>query len=102
MAHSQSRPKVLREHLLELEQLGIIRRRTVSEYPPRVEYSLTETIILVIKGLFGEHATSRSVKTQNRELSFRCIAYNMHRLTNLVIIVMVSTWPVRTYQKGLS
>jgi hypothetical protein len=46
-----------------------------------------ETIISVIKRLFGEHLASRSVKTQNRELSFRCIAYNMHRLTNLVIII---------------
>jgi hypothetical protein len=26
------------------------------------------------------------VRTQNRELSFRCIAYNTHRLTNLTII----------------
>ena len=50
-----------------------------------------ETIMSVIKRLFGEHVTSRSVKTQNRELSFRCIAYNMHRLTDLVIIVIVST-----------
>jgi hypothetical protein len=33
-----------------------------------------ETIILVIKRLFGEHITSRLVRTQNRELSFRCIA----------------------------
>jgi hypothetical protein len=32
-------------------------------------------------------------RTQNRELSLRCIAYNMHRLTNLVIIAMVSTEP---------
>ena len=55
-----------------------------------------ETIISVIKRLFGEHVTSRSVKTQNRELWFRCIAYNMHRLTNIVIIVMVSTWPKLT------
>ena len=45
-----------------------------------------ETIISVIKRLFGEQITSsRLVRTQNRELSFRCIAYNMHRLTNLVI-----------------
>src|SRR6478609_10777516 len=51
-----------------------------------------ETIISVIKRLFGEHVTSRSVKTQNRELSLRCIAYNMHRLTNLVIM-MISTEP---------
>ena len=50
-----------------------------------------ETIISVIKRLFGEHITSRLVRTQNRELSFRCIAYNVHRLTNLVILVMIST-----------
>ena len=42
-----------------------------------------ETIVSVIKRLFGEHITSRLVKTQNRELSFRCIAYNIHRLTNI-------------------
>ena len=47
-----------------------------------------ETIISVIKRLFGEHITSRLVRTQNRELSFRCIAYNTHRLTNLTLI----TW----------
>ena len=50
-----------------------------------------ETIVSVIKRLFGEHIRSRHVITQNRELSLRCIAYNMHRLTNLVIIIMIST-----------
>jgi DNA-binding HxlR family transcriptional regulator len=35
-------PKVLTERLRELEQLGIIKRRIVSEYPVKVEYSLTE------------------------------------------------------------
>src|ERR671923_2257500 len=34
-------PKVLTERLRELEQRGIIRRRIVSEYPVRVEYTLT-------------------------------------------------------------
>ncbi|MGB6626626.1 MAG: hypothetical protein WBE61_00665, partial [Nitrososphaeraceae archaeon] len=53
-----------------------------------------ETIMSVIKRLFGEYISSRLVKTQNRELSFRCIAYNMHRLTNIVIFVMISTWPI--------
>ena len=46
-----------------------------------------ETIISVIKRLFGEQITSRLVRTQNRELLFKCIAYNMHRLTNLIIII---------------
>lgn len=50
-----------------------------------------ETIVSVIKRLFGEHLKSRLTRTQNRELSFRCITYNMHRLTNLVISMMVST-----------
>src|SRR5690348_14919825 len=52
-----------------------------------------ETIVSVIKRLFGEHIRSRHVITQNRELSLRCIAYNMHRLTNLVIIIMISKEP---------
>ena len=35
----------------------------------------------MIKRMFGEHIASRLVKMQNRELMFRVIAYNMHRLT---------------------
>jgi hypothetical protein len=53
-----------------------------------------ETIISVIKRLFGEHITSRLVRTQNRELYLRCIAYNMHRVPNLIIILLVSPEPV--------
>jgi IS5 family transposase len=47
-----------------------------------------ETIMSVIKRLFGEYLTSRLVRTQNRELTFRCIAYNMHRVTNLLWILV--------------
>lgn len=35
-------PKVLTERLRELERVGIVRRRIVSECPVRVEYSLTD------------------------------------------------------------
>ena len=35
-------PKVLTERLRELEGLRIVRRRIESEYPVRVEYSLTD------------------------------------------------------------
>jgi DNA-binding HxlR family transcriptional regulator len=35
-------PKVLTQLLRELEKLGIIKRRIVSEYPIRVEYGLTD------------------------------------------------------------
>ena len=54
-----------------------------------------ETIVSVIKRLFGEHITSRLIRTQNRrELKFRCIAYNAHRVTNMLVVIMVSTKPV--------
>lgn len=35
-------PKVLTERLRDLERLGIIKREIVSEYPIRIEYSLTD------------------------------------------------------------
>ena len=35
-------PKVLTERLRELEHLGIVRRRIVSEYPVKIEYSLSD------------------------------------------------------------
>lgn len=35
-------PKVLTERLRELEKLGIIKRKIVSEYPVKVEYELTD------------------------------------------------------------
>jgi hypothetical protein len=43
-----------------------------------------ETIVSVIKRLFGELITSRLVKTRNRDNS--SIAYNVHRLTTPIII----------------
>jgi hypothetical protein len=46
-----------------------------------------ETIVSVIIRLFGERIRSRLIRTQNRELSFRCLAYNVHRLTNLTLII---------------
>ena len=45
-----------------------------------------ETIMSVIKRLFGEHIQSRLTRMQNRELIFRCIAYNLHRLIKLAIV----------------
>ena len=45
-----------------------------------------ETIVSVIKRLFGEHISSRLIRMQNRELTFRCIAYNVHRMLNLIIV----------------
>jgi len=57
-----------------------------------------ETIMSVIKRLFGEHLMSKLIRTQNRELSFRCITYNMHRLTKLIILMMFSTQPSSDYK----
>jgi len=82
-------------------------RRTFGRYRKQMKHGYSkllysqrnknETIVSVIKRLFGEHITSRLVRTQNRELSLRCIAYNMHRVTNLIIILLVSTEPLYVY-----
>ena len=56
-----------------------------------------EIIMSVIKRVFGEYVTSKVVKTQNRELSFRCITYNMHRLINPILLMMLSTKPLNLY-----
>ena len=45
-----------------------------------------ETIVSVIKRLFGEHISSKLIRMQNRELTFRCIAYNVHRILNLLLL----------------
>ncbi len=37
---------------------------------------------------------SRLTRAQNKELSFRCITYNMDRLTNLAIVMMFSLKPI--------
>jgi hypothetical protein len=60
------------------------------------QHNKDESIMSVIKRLFGEHVTSRLVRAQNRELlSFRCIAsYNMHRVTSLFLLLMISTEPL--------
>ncbi len=71
---------------------------------PKVLYNQRnkdETIFSVMKRLFGEYLTSVLVRTQNRELAFRCIAYNMHRMTNLLLLwVMVSTQPGGDYSSN--
>jgi hypothetical protein len=71
-----------------------------------------ETILSVIKRLFGDHITSRLVRTQNRDLSLRCIAYNTHRLTNLIKIIYVfyiadelkdiSIWKWQSFDNSIS
>ena len=74
---------------------GIYRKQMKCGYSKLLysQRNKNETIASVIKRLFGEYITSKLVRTQNRELSFRCIAYNMHTLTNLILRLMFSTQP---------
>lgn len=46
-----------------------------------------ETIFSVIKRMFGEYIRSVKVNTRNRVITFRCIAYNMHRYVKLIIVI---------------
>ncbi|HEX6673023.1 MAG TPA: transposase [Nitrososphaeraceae archaeon] len=57
-----------------------------------------ETIVSVIKRLFGEHISSRLIRMQNRELTFKCIAYNLHRMLNLIIV----RWFLQSHQMKIS
>lgn len=81
------------EHIPIWKTYGKYRKQMKRGYSKTLynQRNKNETIMSVIKRLFGECVTSKLIRTQNRELSFRCIAYNMYRLTNLIIIVMVST-----------
>ena len=61
-----------------------------------------ETIVSVIKRLFGEHITSKLIRMQNRELTFRYIAYNVHSILNLVIIRWILQSPYIPYYINIS
>ena len=61
-----------------------------------------ETIVSVIKRLFGEHITSKLIRMQNRELTFRYIAYNVHSILNLVIIRWILQSPSIPYYITIS
>jgi DNA-binding HxlR family transcriptional regulator len=67
-------PKVLTERLHELERLGIIRRRIVSEYPVRVEYNLTERgkgfepVLLSVASFSMKYMPRRSSKMASQEI----------------------------------
>ncbi|HJT84754.1 MAG TPA: hypothetical protein VJ697_09755 [Nitrososphaeraceae archaeon] len=61
-----------------------------------------ETIVSVIKRLFGEHISSKLIRMQNRELTFRRIAYNTHRIVKLVVLTMVSIEPIKAEDKEIN
>jgi hypothetical protein len=83
------------EHIPIWRTHGMYRKQMKRGYSKMLynQRNKDETIMSVIKRLFGEHLMSRLTRTQNRELSLRCITYNMHRLTNLIIVMMFSTKP---------
>jgi hypothetical protein len=58
------------------------------------ERNKVETIFSVIKRMFGECIRSKKIKTKNREMAFRCIAYNMHRYVKLVVVIWFLHSPI--------
>ena len=64
------------------------------DFRPLVERTsaiLPLSVVVADKGYDSEdnHVHVLVRRTQNRELVFRCIAYNTHRVTNLLVIVIV-------------
>ena len=64
---------------------GRYRKEMKRGYPERLynQRSKDETVFSVVKRLMGEHLSSILVRTQNRELALRLVAYNAHRLINI-------------------
>ncbi len=78
---------------------GKYRKQMKSGYSKHL-YNLqnkVETIFSVIKRMFGECVRSMKVKTKNREMAFRCIAYNMHRYVKLVVVIWFLHSPPYSY-----
>jgi hypothetical protein len=59
--------------------------------------SLVETVNSVIKRTMGDTIYSMVVRLQNREIEFRFIAYNTHRLIIFLVVLRVSTKPQLPY-----
>ena len=97
---SEANHELVREHLDALSIIparyedvpvwrthGIYRKQMKRRFYKQLycQRNKNETILSVIKRMFGEHIRSRLVRMQNRELMFRVIAYNMHRLTVFMV-----------------
>ncbi len=65
---------------------GIYRKQMKRRFYTRLYHqrNKNETILSVIKRMFGEHIVSRLVEMQNGELMFKAIAY-MNRLTVFMV-----------------
>ena len=72
---------------------GTGNRRNVVISPFYNQCNKDETLMSFIKRLVSEQVTSRLIRTQNRELSFRCVAYDIHEVTSLFALIMISTEP---------
>jgi hypothetical protein len=95
--HALSVNPARNEHVPKWRTCGRYRKQMKRGYSKLLynQRNKDDTIVYVIKRLFGEHLMSRLTRTQNRELAFRCIIYNMHRLTNQITLMMFSTKPVK-------
>jgi hypothetical protein len=49
--------------------------------------SKVETIFSVVKRMFGGDVMSRGIITQNREIAFRMISYNLYRITRNYFVI---------------
>lgn len=68
-------PKVLTQRLRELEKMGIIKRKIVSEYPIKVEYELTDLgkefePVLLAAGAFSMRYMPEAVFKDGKPRSF--------------------------------
>jgi DNA-binding HxlR family transcriptional regulator len=77
-------PKVLTERLQELQKLGIIKRKIVSESPIRIEYTLTDMGKQLEPTLLAAASFSMSClpkivsKTEDHEIQKKYVLFNLN------------------------
>ncbi len=50
--------------------------------------SKVETVFSVIKRMFGDNVMSRNLVTQNREMTYRIMAYNLYRINRDYVLIL--------------
>ena len=61
--------------------------------------SKAETIFSVVKRMFGDCIKSRGIVTQNREMTYRIIAYNCYRVTRRYVLIFDGFYTAKCIRK---
>ncbi len=78
------------ENLQLCKTKGYHRKRMKRRFPWKTYHqrSKVETVFSVIKRMFGDNVMSRNLVTQNREMTYRIMAYNLYRINRDYVLIL--------------